>query len=344
MTLFQPQNWIAFIRGFRFASPSYLLLLFLIPIFAAAAIGQRRRKAAAIKYSDIKHMKKIAPSLRVRLRPLLTLLRMAALSLLIIAMARTQSGWTERNIKTEGIDIMMALDCSYSMKAMDFEPNRLEAAKKVIAEFVTGRVSDQIGCVLFGTTAFTLCPLTLDYGVIKGFLQNVEFGIVDGNRTAIGLGLATCVNKLKDSKAKSKVIILATDGENNVWDIAPNKAAEAAKALGIRVYTIGVGTIGRAMVPMDRGVFGIVNVPMEVRIDEASLTEIAKMTGGRYYRATDNKKLKAIYEEIDRLEKTKIEFVEHQNYDELMGLFGWTAFLLILMEILLAGTYFLKLP
>jgi len=344
MSLLNPKNWLPFVREFRFASPGYLLLLLLLPVLMALIFRYRRRHAAAIRYSDIHNMRKISQPLRIILRAVLHILRLAVLALLIIAMARPQSGWTERNVTTEGIDIMLALDVSYSMKAMDFEPNRMEAAKVVVSEFVDGRTSDRIGCVLFASTAFTLCPLTLDYGVIKGFLQDVEFGIVDGNRTAIGLGLATCVAKLKDSKAKSKVVILLTDGDNNVWDIAPLTAAEAAKALGIRVYTIGVGTIGTAMVPVDRGVFGIINVPVAVRIDEKSLREIADMTGGRYYRATDNKKLKAIYDEIDKLEKVKIEFVEHQNFDELMGYFALPALILLLLEMLLSGTYFLKLP
>lgn len=344
MRALNPENWILWIREFRFASPEYLLLLLLVPILLASRFRRTKRRDAGFRFSDIKNLKRTPLSLRAQFRGIIHLLRLLVLTLLIMAMARLESGWTERNVKTEGIDIMLALDVSYSMKAMDFDPNRMEAAKKVVGEFVNGREADRIGCILFASSAFTLCPLTLDYGVIKGFLDNVQFGIVDGNSTAIGLGLATCVNKLKDSSAKSKVIILLTDGENNVWDIAPITAAEAAKALGVRVYTIGVGTLGRAFVPVDRGVFGIVKVPMEVRIDEKTLTEIAQMTGGKYYRATDNQKLKAIYEEIDRLEKTKIEFVEHQNYDELMGLAAWPALIFLFMEIVLAGTYFLKLP
>ncbi|MBN1900674.1 VWA domain-containing protein [Candidatus Sumerlaeota bacterium] len=344
MSFLNPENWILWIREFRFASPQYLLLLLFIPLLAVAAFRRRKMKSASFRFSDIKHLKTVSPTLRIRLRNIIPLLRLAALCLLIVAMARPQSGWTERNVKTEGIDILLALDVSYSMKAMDFDPNRLEAAKKVISEFVSGREADRIGCVLFASTSFTLCPLTLDYGVIKGFLDNVEFGVIDGNSTAIGLGLANCVNKMKDSHAKSKVVILLTDGENNVWDIAPLTAAEAAKALGIRVYTIGVGTLGRAFMPVDRGVLGIVKVPVDVRIDEKTLTEIANMTGGKYYRATDNEKLKEIYEEIDQLEKTKIEFMEHQYFDELMSLAALPALVLLLLEILLAGTYFLKLP
>ena len=278
MRALNPENWILWIREFRFASPEYLLLLLLVPILLASRFRKTKGRDAAFRFSDIKNLKRTPISLRAQFRGIIHLLRLLVLTLLIMAMARPQSGWTERNVKTEGIDIMLALDVSYSMKAMDFDPNRMEAAKKVVGEFVNGREADRIGCILFASSAFTLCPLTLDYGVIKGFLDNVQFGIVDGNSTAIGLGLATCVNKLKDSSAKSKVIILLTDGENNVWDIAPITAAEAAKALGVRVYTIGVGTLGRAFVPVDRGVFGIVKVPMEVRIDEKTLTEIAQMT------------------------------------------------------------------
>jgi len=343
MSALSPQYWLNWIREFRFASPEYLLLLLVIPFLAFVTL-RWRRKGASFRYSDIRNMKKVKPTLRMRLRVLVPILRLVLLSLLIIAMARPQSGWTERNVKTEGIDIMLALDTSYSMKAMDFHPNRLEAAKEVIGEFIEGREADRIGCILFASSAFTLCPLTLDYGVIRGFLQNVDFGIIDGNSTAIGMGLATCVNKLRDSDARSKVVILLTDGVNNVWDIAPKSAAEAASALDIRVYTIGVGSQGRALLPRNMGVFGSVMSPQMVQIDEKALTEIANLTGGKYFRATDEKKLREIYSEIDRLERTKIEFVEHQNYDELMSLALGPALLLLVLEILLAGTYFLKLP
>ena len=344
MSILNPGNWLLWVREFRFASPNYLFMLLLIPFLTGILAARRKKRSAAFRFSDIKNLKRVKPTPRIRLRGVLGVIRLLVLTLLILAMARPQSGWTERNVKTKGIDIMLALDVSYSMKAMDFDPNRLEAAKKVISEFVDGREADRIGCVLFASSAFTLCPLTLDYGVIKGFLQNVDFGIIDGNSTAIGLGLANCVNKLKESDAKSKVIILLTDGENNVWDIAPLTAAETAQALDVRVYTIGVGTRGRALVPVDRGVFGMVKVPMEVKIDEKTLTRIAETTGGKYFRATDNEKLKQIYQEIDKLERTKIEFVEHQNYDELMEWVTWPALALLLIEILLAGAYFLKLP
>ena len=343
MNALNPDSWIPWIREFRFASPWYLLLL-ILPVLVLVLSRKKKAARASFRFSDIKNLKKIKPSLRIRLRGSLSLIRFIVLCLLIIAMARPQSGWTERNVKTEGIDIMLALDVSYSMKAMDFDPNRLEAAKKVISEFVGGREADRVGCILFASSAFTLCPLTLDYGVIKGFIGNADFGIIDSNSTAIGLGLASCVNKLKDSKAKSKVVILLTDGENKVWDIAPLTAAEAAKALGVRVYTIGVGTHGRALMPMNQGVFGIVKVPMEVKIDEKTLKEIARLSGGKYYRATNNQKLEEIYKEIDQLEKTKIEFLEHQNYDELMAMAVWPALILLLLELVLAGTYFLKIP
>ena len=344
MNFLNPQNWFAWIKEFRFESPEYLLLLLLIPVLAVVQ-WKKKDRSSSLRFSSIKNLKKTGTSLRLKLRAVPGVFRLLLLTLLILAMARPQSGWTERNVKTRGIDIMTAIDVSYSMKATDFKPNRLEAAKAVTADFVDGREADRIGCILFASTAFTLCPKTLDYGVIKGFLENVDFDIIDGNRTAVGLGLASCVNSLKDSDAESKVVVLLTDGENNVWDIAPKAAAEAAKAFDIRVYTIGVGSHGRAMVPVDRGgLFGVQMVPMEVRIDEKTLKEIANITGGKYYRATNNEKLKQIYEEIDQLEKIEIEFVEHENYDELMAYAAWPALVLLLLEIILSGTYLRKLP
>lgn len=339
---FEILNWIG---EFRFASPWYLLLLLLIPVWIVVLkIKKKGRSEGTLRYSDVRNLKKVPRSWKLKFRPLLNALRFAALALLIVAMARPQSGWTERNVKSEGIDIMLALDVSQSMSATDFRPNRLEAAKRVIAEFVEGREADRIGCVLFASTAFTLCPLTLDYDVIKGFLENADFGIIDGNRTAIGLGLATCVKKLKDSEARSKVVILLTDGENNVWDIAPETAAETAEALDIRVYTIGVGSEGTAMVPVDMGPMGIVKRPMQVRIDEETLKQIADATGGKYFRATNDQKLMEIYREIDKMETSKIEVVEHQYYDELMQAFAWPGLVLLLLEIIMRGTVFLKTP
>jgi Ca-activated chloride channel family protein len=258
-------------------------------------------------------------------------------------MARPQKGQVEKTVMTQGIDISLALDCSYSMKATDFKPNRLKAAKEVVTNFIDGRKADRINIIVFATTSFVLNPLTLDYAVIKDFLNRVEFGIVDGNSTAIGMALANCVNKLKDSEAKNKVIILLTDGENNAGKIDPLTAAETAKAFAIRVYTIGVGSESTALVPMQT-VFGTQYVPQRVSIDEKTLGKIAEITGGRYYRATDEKKLSAIYKEIDNLEKTKIKYHEYHNYDELMLYLLIPALGLLLLEIGLANTRFLRIP
>jgi Ca-activated chloride channel family protein len=327
----------------RFASAHYLLLLAVLPLLGYYYFRLEMRRRGAIKYSDVKNLRRLRPSPALRFRPVLSILRLVVLALLIIAMARPQKGQVEKTVMTEGIDISLALDCSYSMKATDFQPNRFEAAKKVVADFIDGRKADRINVLVFATTSFLLCPLTLDYAVIKDFLSRAEFGIVDGNSTAIGMALANCVNKLKDSTAKNKVIILLTDGENNAGKIDPLTAAETAKALGIRVYTIGVGSESTALVPVQT-VFGTQYLPQRVSIDEKTLQEIAQTTGGRYYRATDEKKLSAIYKEIDQIEKTKIKYHEYHNYDELVSYLLIPALGLLLLEVGLANTRFLRIP
>ena len=327
----------------RFASPLYLLLLAVLPMLGYYFWRLEKQRGGAVRFSDIRHARALAPSRMLRFRPILWILRLLALSLLILAMARPQHGWVERSVSSHGIYIVLVLDVSYSMKAADFQPNRLEAAKKVVSNFISGREADRISIITFATTYFTLCPLTLDYGVLQEFLDQVDFGIVDGNSTAIGMALANSVNKLKDSEAKKKVIILLTDGENNAGKIEPATAAEIARTFNIKVYTIGVGSRGRALVPVDT-VFGIRYVPQIVSIDEDTLREIARATGGKYFRATDEKKLASIYDEIDRLEKTKYEYTEHHNYDELMAYAAIPALALLLIAVLLAYTRFLKLP
>jgi Ca-activated chloride channel family protein len=327
----------------RFASPLYLLLLGILPLLGYYFWRLEKRRAGAVRFSDVRHARALPPSRMLRFRPILWILRLLAVALLIVAMARPQQGWVERTVSSHGIDIVLALDVSYSMKATDFQPNRLEAAKKVVSNFINGREADRISIVVFATTYFTLCPLTLDYGVLQEFLSQVDFGIVDGNSTAIGMALANCVDKLKDSEAKKKVIILLTDGQNNAGKIEPLTAAEIARTYDIKVYTIGVGSRGTALVPVDT-VFGVQYVPQVVSIDEDTLREIARLTGGKYFRATDEKKLASIYEEIDRLEKTKYEYTEHHNYDELMAYVAIPALALLLLEVLIANTRFLKLP
>jgi len=247
-----------------------------------------------------------------------------------------------RDIKTEGIDIMMALDISSSMLAEDLKPNRIEAAKKVAEEFIDSRPNDRIGLVVFGGESFTQCPLTTDHSVLKNLFAGIQSGILaDG--TAIGEGLGTAVNRIRNSRAKSKVVILLTDGVNNIGSIAPETAGEIAKTFGIRVYTIGVGTRGMAPYPV-KSPFGIQYQNVEVQIDEPVLKKIAGETDGKYFRATNTGKLKEIYSEIDKLEKTKIDVTEFHNYTEEFYPLALGALLLLVLDILLRFTLFKKLP
>jgi Ca-activated chloride channel family protein len=272
-------------------------------------------------------------------------LKIAGLGLLIIAMARPQSGATLEEVTTEGIDIMLVLDVSTSMLAEDFKPNnRLQAAKLVAKEFIEGRRNDPIGLVIFAREAFSQCPLTLDYGVLIDILQRVEVASEAWDGTAIGNGLATAVARLKDSNAKSKVIIMLTDGENNAGEIDPVTAAQVAQTFGIRVYTIGAGTRGTAMYPFSHPLFGKQYRPIPVEIDEDLLTRIADITGGKYFRATDTDKLREIYHQIDELEKTKIEVKEYTKYTELYIPYVLAGLLILLLEMALRNTVLRKLP
>ena len=269
-------------------------------------------------------------------------LRIIALILIILVLARPQTTDNWQNSEIEGIDIMLAIDVSTSMLAEDLKPNRLEAAKDVAAEFINGRPNDNIGLTLFAGESFTQCPLTVDHAVLLNLFQSIKCGIVtDG--TAIGMGIANAVTRLKDSKAKSKVIILLTDGTNNKGDISPLTAAEIAKSFGIRVYTIGVGTNGMAPYPYPIGnTVQYVNMPVE--IDEKTLTQIAGTTNGNYFRATSNSKLKEVYEEIDKLEKTKLSVKEYSKRQEEYRWFALAAFLCILLEVLLRNSILKKIP
>jgi len=325
----------------RFAHPWVLILLAILPFLWHAYFRLDRRKRGTLRFSDVTHLKHVPVSLGMKLRAVVPALRIAVLALLIVGMARPQAGWEEERVISQGIDILLALDVSNSMQAQDFRPNRLEAAKEVIGEFIDGRENDRIGCVIFAATSFTLCPLTLDYGVLKEFLRRVDFNIIDGNRTAIGMGLANCVRRLERSKAKSKVIILLTDGSNNAGRIDPFTAAEMAKAFGIRIYTIGVGSRSRAFVP--GGIFGGLRVA-RTEFDEKTLRRIAEITGGRFFKATDRRKLEEIYKEIDRMEKSRIKSKHYQYYDELMEWAVAPALFLLLAEVLLGYTRFRKLP
>jgi len=281
-------------------------------------------------------------ALRERLRNVPLALRLAALALFVVALARPQAVSSKENVSTEGIDIVLLLDISGSMLAEDFTPNRLVAAKQVAEEFVDGRTNDRIGLVIFSAESFTQCPLTTDYPVLRSLLREVKNGMIaDG--TAIGLALANGVNRLKDSQAKSKVMILLTDGVNNRGEIDPITAAKIAATYNIRVYTVGVGAQGEAPYPVETP-FGVQRRLIPVDLDEKTLTAVAGMTGGKYYRATDNRKLKAIYREIDQLERSKIEVTAYKRYTELF--YNWLAagLLLLFVEIGVSSTVLRKIP
>jgi len=328
----------------QFAHPWFLLLLLLVPPMIYWHLRKGSQAGATLRYSNVEAVKKVKRAQIGWAKHLLFGMRVLVVVLLVLGLARPQSGRTEEQINTEGIDIVIALDISGSMRAVDFKPkNRIEAAKEVAARFIKGRTSDRIGLVVFAAESYTQCPLTLDYGILLHFLKQVDVGLVkDG--TAIGLGIANAVNRLRYSTAKSKVIILLTDGRNNAGEVDPITAARIAKALGVRIYTIGVGTRGNALYPVDDPFFGRRYVSMPVEIDEDLLREIARETGGRYFRATDTAALERIFDEIGRLEKTKIEIKHYVRYKELFVRFLLPAFAILLLEIVLANTRFRKLP
>ena len=271
-------------------------------------------------------------------------LRISAISLLILCFARPQSSHTEEEVITEGVDIILALDISSSMLAEDFRPNnRLEAAKLVAKDFIKGRKNDRIGMVVFAAKSFTQCPLTLDYGILLNFIDEVESGMIEDG-TAIGMAIANAANRLRDSKAKSKVVILLTDGQNNKGQLDPITAAKVSQAFDIRIYTVGVGKRGTALYPVDDPIFGKRYVQMPVQIDEKTLKEIAKITKGSYYRATDKESLDKIFQEIDQLEKTKIEIKQFARFKELFSTYLFMALGLIVAEVVLTNTKFRKIP
>jgi Ca-activated chloride channel family protein len=302
------------------------------------------RLSASVRYSDLSLVRKGPGTMRQRLRPLLYILRILAVAIMFVALARPQSGNEKRDIEAEGIDIILALDISGSMKAEDFAPNnRLFVAKEEITKFINRRVNDRIGLVVFAASSFTQCPLTLDYGALRSFLDQVDFGMIDDG-TAIGLALANSVNRLRDSDAKSKVIVLLTDGVNNVWEIDPLTAANIAKTMGVKIYTIGAGKPGNVMQPVFDPIFGKRYVYTPNEIDEESLKKIANITEGKYFRARSEKELEKIYSEIDEMEKTKINIHEYIQYEELFFGFLLAGFLLLLFEMILGQTYFRKIP
>ncbi|MFA4991003.1 MAG: VWA domain-containing protein [Candidatus Omnitrophota bacterium] len=328
----------------RFANPIFLILLGMIPLLVWDYFRRRKARETGIIFSDISMARDVRPGFRAKYRRAPMILRMAALFILILALARPQAGQKEEEILTEGIDIMLTLDISGSMKAEDFKPqNRLGAAKEVMEDFIKSRKHDRIGLVVFSRFSFTQCPLTLDYGVLVDLLEKIQIGMIEDG-TAIGTAIAMGANRLRDSTAKSKIMILLTDGVNNAGKIDPLTAANAAKALGIKIYTIGAGQPGGALYPLEDPIFGKRYVRMDTEIDEALLRKIADQTGGLYFRAKDKDGLKEIYKTIGQLEKTKIETKEYANYTELAGYFLLPGFLILFSEIILANTLFLKIP
>lgn len=330
---------------FRFADPEYLILLIVLPLLAVYYWKRGARLSGRVKYSSLKYMKNLPVSWRQRFRRYLYVLRLLIVGLIILGLARPQSGTRKQEITAEGIDIVLALDVSSSMLAEDFKPkNRIQAAKAVAEEFIRGRHNDRIGLVIFAGEAFTQCPLTLDYGVLLELLNEVEVAPKEWDGTAIGNGIATAVARLKDSKAKSKVIILLTDGRNNAGEIDPQTAAQVAQTFDIRIYTIGAGKRGSALYPVDDPIFGRRYISRPVQIDEDLLKRVAKQTGGSYFRATDTEKLRDIYRHIDQMEKTKIKVKEFTKYRELFPNYAGAGLALLLLEMLLAGTWLRKLP
>ena len=315
-----------------FNNPGYLYLLLLLVPIVVWYIVEIRKSDASLQMSSTSVIKQYK-SARIYMLHLPFVLRVLCVVLLTIALARPQlrDNWASTN--TEGIDIMMAIDISTSMKAMDLKPNRLEAAKNVASEFVMARPNDNIGLVVFAGESFTQCPLTTDHAALVNLFKNVDFGLIEDG-TAIGLGLANAVNRMKDSKTVSKVVILLTDGSNNRGDIAPNTAAEIAQTYGIRVYTIGVGRSGDVPYPVQTP-FGTQTQMIQSQFDEGTLRSIASATGGSYFRATDNNSLKAIYEEIDKLEKSKIRVQQFSKRTENFEPYLWAALACLLLELIL---------
>lgn len=331
-----------FDRITQFANPEFLWLLIIIPVMTAWYIMRGSRTSTTIRFSSMKVFERISHGWRVRLRHAPFVFRMSAIALLIIAFARPQTSARGENIFSEGIDITLVLDISGSMLAEDFQPNRLEAAKKVAIEFLENRVSDRIGLVIFAGESFTQCPLTTDYQVLKDLITKVKTGMLEDG-TAIGEGIANGVNRMRASKSKSKVMILLTDGVNNRGAIDPATAAQIAQTFGIRIYTVGVGTRGLANYPVQTP-FGTQYQKMEVDIDEKMLKQVASLTDGMYYRATGNQKLREIYQEIDTLEKSKIEVKEFRRYTELFYQFVLAAFGFIALEFVCTGFILRKIP
>jgi len=330
---------------FRFAAPYAGLACALLLAVLVWHLVRARRRRASLVFPMTAPFDAMPRSLAVRLRHVPAMLRVAGLVLLVVAFARPQTGRHEEEVLTEGIDIALAVDISGSMKTEDFKPkNRLEVAKDVVAQFVRGRRNDLIGLVVFAANAYTRCPLTLDYGVLIDLLSRVDITPREEDGTAIGMGLATAVARLKDARGKSKVIVLLTDGRNNRGQIDPLSGARLAQALGIKVHTIGVGTEGEAPYPIDDPILGRRYINVQADIDEETLQQIAAATGGQYFRATDAQALKHIFTTIDRMERTELKVRGYTRHTEQFAWCLYPGALLILLEVALAGTVLRRVP
>ncbi|AYL99545.1 VWA domain-containing protein [Mucilaginibacter celer] len=320
----------------EFAHPGFFWLFLSIPLIVGWYIWKQKQLNASMTMPTIRGFAMITKSALPRFRHLGIILRSLALAALIVALARPQTSLSWQDTTTEGIDIVIASDISGSMLAEDFKPNRLEAGKKIAIDFIENRPNDRIGLVVFSGESFTQCPLTIDHSVLVNLYADIKNGMIEDG-TAIGMGLATAVNRLKDSQAKSKVVILLTDGSNNSGSIPPITAAEIAKQFNVRVYTVGIGTNGFAPYPVQTPM-GVQYQRMKVDIDEGTLSKIASTTGGKYFRATNNNALKDIYEQIDRLEKAKIDVTQYRKKTERFLPFALIALALLSLEFLTKNT------
>ncbi len=325
-----------------FAQPWVLLLLGAVPLLVFWYLRRGSAATTDLRFSTLRAFTNVSPTIRERTRHVPFILKCAAIALLTVALARPQSTSHGENVTTEGIDIVLLLDISTSMLAEDFQPNRIQAAKEVAGNFVEGRQHDRIGLVVFSGQSFTQCPMTLDYRVLRNLIRVVKPGMVEDG-TAIGMAIAQGVNRLKDSKARSRVMILLTDGMNNRGEIDPITAAQIAQTFGIRIYTIGVGTIGEAPYPVPTSL-GIRYQMIPVEVDEKTLGKIAELTGGKYFRATNNQALKQIYGEIDAMEKTRIDVRSYRHVSELF--YGWAGLGMLsgVLGLVLGMTVWRKIP
>jgi Ca-activated chloride channel family protein len=331
-------DWIS---NIHFAKPWFFALFAVLPLLIYFYLRPPFRVQGSMLVSGVKAFG-TGRTWKTLLRHILFIFRMLAITCIIIALARPQTGSEQQLTSGEGIDIVFCLDISGSMLAQDFSPNRMEAAKQVVSEFIDNRPTDRMGLVIFSGESFTMCPLTTDHAVLKSQLYNVQSGLLEDG-TAIGSGLATGVERLRSSVSKSKVIILLTDGENNGGLVDPNSAKEIAKSYGVRVYTVGVGTEGFAPVPVQTS-SGVIMQREKVSIDEKLLTQIANETGGKYFRATDNESLGTIYKDIDQLEKSKFQVTTFTHYTEKFFPFILAAVMFLVLEWILRFTLFRKFP